>query len=502
MKKNLVFKNAAMAVLQVTVFGVILFFLYRYLLQKIGAEKLGVWSLVLASTSVTRVANLGLSGSVVKFVAKYSARNDLQSVSRVIQTTFITVGLLVGVVLLVIYPLAPNVLAFALEPSAMLDALSILPYAFLSVWFSMLYMVYMGALDGLQRIDIRSAIMMAGALLQAVLAVILVRKLGLVGLALSQVIQYVVLLLVSFLVLRRFIHLPLIPYQWDRVLFREMLGYGVNFQIISITVMLYDPVTKGLLARFGGLAMVGYYEMANRLVVQIRGLITAANQVLVPTIADLKERASEDIRRVYSNSVRVIFFVAIPTFAALIVAAPAISVAWLGNREPIFIVAIYVLAIGWAANTLSGPAYFAYLGIGTLRWNTVAHVLIGVLNVVLGLFLSVLLGGMGAILGWMAALICGSLLLIVVYSIEQSGSWGVYLTRPNFLLLVGAVLSTVLATLVFRYIPVSSSWFSHFVAAITCFVGCISIPVWQHPVRRQLLGLFAIYLSRGPQDII
>ena len=232
MKKKQIFKNAAMAVLQVIVLGGILFFLYRFLLRSIGVEKMGIWSLVLASTSLTRVANLGLSGSVVKFVAKYElARDDLQSVSRVIQTTFIAVGLFVGSVLLGIYPLAPNVLALFLDPSSMPDALSILPYTLLSVWFSLLYMVYIGAIDGFQRIDIRSAIMMAGALLQAVLAVILVQKFGLVGLALSQVIQYVVVLLVSFLVLRRFSYIyPLFPISGTENSFARCCGTVLTFR--------------------------------------------------------------------------------------------------------------------------------------------------------------------------------------------------------------------------------------------------------------------------------
>ena len=98
-------------------------------------------------------------------------------------------------------------------------------------------------------------------------------------------------------------------------------------------------------------------------------------------------------------------------------------------------------------------------------------------------------GGAGVLLGWMVALICGSLTLIVAYSFEHCGSWGAYLTRPNFLLVLGAILSIVSTTLVFRYIPVSLSWFGQFVVAIGCFIGCISIPIWQHPVRRRLQGV-------------
>ena len=60
-----------MSLVQVVLVGISLFILYRFLLRSIGIERMGVWSVVLATTSVANVANLGISASVVRFVAKY-----------------------------------------------------------------------------------------------------------------------------------------------------------------------------------------------------------------------------------------------------------------------------------------------------------------------------------------------------------------------------------------------------------------------------------------------
>jgi hypothetical protein len=46
----------------------VLFLVYRYLIGELGIERLGVWGIVLATTSVARVSELGLSGSVTKLV--------------------------------------------------------------------------------------------------------------------------------------------------------------------------------------------------------------------------------------------------------------------------------------------------------------------------------------------------------------------------------------------------------------------------------------------------
>jgi len=68
MQRRQILINAIMSVVQIVVIGIVLFILYRFLLNTIGVEQLGIWSLVLATTSVTQIASFGLSGSVVKFV--------------------------------------------------------------------------------------------------------------------------------------------------------------------------------------------------------------------------------------------------------------------------------------------------------------------------------------------------------------------------------------------------------------------------------------------------
>ncbi len=86
MQKRQILINAFMSIVQIIIISAVLFILYKFLLNTIGVEQLGIWSLVLATTSVSQIASFGLSGSVVKFVAKYIAKEDEKSVSEVIQT--------------------------------------------------------------------------------------------------------------------------------------------------------------------------------------------------------------------------------------------------------------------------------------------------------------------------------------------------------------------------------------------------------------------------------
>ena len=148
MQNRQIIINAIMSVTQIVVISAVLFILYRFLLATIGIEQLGIWSLVLAATSVTQIANLGLSGSVVKFVAKYVARGEDENISRIIQTAALSVAAFVGLVLLIGYPVAKGVLGLVIADESLPIALSVLPYALLALWLMIVTSIFQAGLDG------------------------------------------------------------------------------------------------------------------------------------------------------------------------------------------------------------------------------------------------------------------------------------------------------------------------------------------------------------------
>jgi O-antigen/teichoic acid export membrane protein len=420
MQKRRVLINAITSLVQVVIVAGVLFFLYRFLLQTIGVKQLGIWSLILATTSVTQIANFGLSGSVVKFVAKYAARGEDRNVSEVIQTAVISLGVIVGYVLFIGYPLIKYVLGLVIPQGSLQLVFHILPFAIFSLWLTTITSVYLSGLDGLHRIYIRNILMIGSSVFYAFLCFILATKCGLIGLAYAQIINNLLILITSLILIKRFLPaFPIIPYQWNNGLFKEIIFYGFNFQIIAVTQMCYDPVTKILLSKFGGLSMVGYYEMANKMVQQFRALIVSANQALVPFIADLQEKNSKRIRSVYLSSYNLLFYLALPTYTLVIISTPLISEIWIGHYERIFVIFGILLSIGWFLNTLAGPSYFANFGTGILRWNVIGHIAIGILDVGLGIIFGLFFNGFGVAIAWVIALSLGSVVICVAYHLTN-----------------------------------------------------------------------------------
>lgn len=480
--------NATVSVVQTVISGVVLFILYRYLIDHLGSEQLGLWSVILASTSVARLSDMGLTGSVVKFVARYRALKDDDQAADVVQTAAISIALVMATLVMLLYPLLYFVLRLSIPAHSMPQALGILPWAVFSLWLGSIGGVFQSGLDGCQRMDLRNILMAVGNLLFLGAALWLVPRYGLMGLAIGQAVQGLLLMLASWLTLRRQLKsLPWLPRHWSKSKFKEMFGYAVNFQVNAIAILLFDPATKLLMSRFGGLSSAAYYEMASQLVLKLRALITAASQALVPAVAELHETSPEKVRELYLKTYRLLFFVAVPFYAAIIVALPLVSLLWIGHGEAQFLLFGSLLAVGWGLNTLTGPAYFLNLGTGDLRWNAIAHLVMALINVMLGLLLGPLLEGVGVAISAMVALITGSWFVMHTlhkqYKIPKSN----LIPSESYTMTLLIIFSTLASELAVRYLNfglqdvVSTS--SIFIV-FSMFVGGV---LWFHPYRNILL---------------
>lgn len=500
-RKRQLLINAITSVVQVVVTGGSFLVLYRFVKDTLGIEYFGVWSLVLATTSVSSIANLGLATSAVKFVSMHLAREREDRVVGIVQTAVISLGIFLALVLVALYPLLAKIVEAPLDPALLPAALSILPYALVSFWLNASAGVLQGCLDGYQRIDLRSALLTVGSLTYLLLAFILVPQRGLVGLAQAQVLQAGLLLAGSWLLLKHLLPaLPVLPYRWSKDAFKEMLGYSLNLQIISASKLLFEPLTKILVMNFGGAAVAGYFEFAYRMVFQLRALIVTAHQAIVPTIADLQERQPALVKELYKTSFRLVLYLILGVLPFFIALTPLISRLWIGSYETTFVTFAVLIFIGWFLNMLSNPAYFAYLGIGTLRWNVIGHLVIGLLNGGLGLLLGWLYGGIGVVAGFVIALLVGSLTIALAYQREYRIRCSALVQRQSILLGGAGLAGLALALLVHERAQNSWSLFGLAVIVLGSYAVVVIVPLWIHPVRHQLQSWFTDLLFRRSSD--
>ena len=480
-------RNILSAAGQIVVQTLILLVLYRYLLVTIGVERLGIWAIVLATVSAARISELGLAGSVTKFVATYRAQNDELAVVELLQTAALTIAAALGLLLLVGYPFLSWVLPYILPQASLDDGRTLLPFALVSLWISSVASIWMGGLDGCLRSDLRATIMIIGSVTMLSVSVAAVDRYGLVGLATAQILQGVVLLVFGWIAIGKVLSsMPTFPTQWKINRLRDMFIYGINFQANTVMMMLFEPTAKILFGYVGDLAGAGYFEMAQRVVTRLRAIIVESNRVIVPVFAGISGSGG-DVTNLYVRNVQLMFFTITPLFSILLALTPIISDLWIGSHQPQFIEMTVVLSIAWYVNSVTAPAYFAYLGQGTLRWVTVAHITMGVINVLCGLVFGGLFGWHGIIVAFSLALVVGSVIPALRYHREHGLRIGKILTMSDVVLSIVCAVATVLALIGYRiavenHVDVSV----RDTATVAWIIAAVIVGAWPHPLRRKI----------------
>ena len=165
----------------------ITFFLTPYLVTKLGDESYGLWSMVMAFTSYYAMADMGLRGAGVKYIAQYHAVDDHESVNKVFVTSLAVYSVVAAVILVVVGIAAwafPLVIDIGNHSVSDMRWVVLLTGATMAT--RMLAQVFGAALTALQRHDITNMVAVAMQLLQA-LAVVTALWLGygLVGMAVA-----------------------------------------------------------------------------------------------------------------------------------------------------------------------------------------------------------------------------------------------------------------------------------------------------------------------------
>lgn len=433
LSKNRTIINVITSGGQVALTGLVYFLLYRYLFKSLGVELLGVWSVVMATTSIANLVDFGLASSVVRFVALYSDDGGKhERVKKLVFTASLFLFSFFLILSLIFYPFAGYILKFVIKNQDFLNtAIAIIPFSIICLIVNTVSGVFASVLDGFQKNYLRNIIYSSSSVFLLVLTYILVPIYGLKGVVLAQISQSLLILLSTLIFVIVLLKYNPLRWQWSKTIFKEIFGYGLKFQGVSLAAMLNEPITKLLLAKFGGLQFTGFYEMAYRLIMQIRGVIINANQSLVPVLVKenkFKEENSSEVFQKKTYSIYKLSFICVAFISVLFLCLPVllnnqIAEVWIGSRNEIFNNVLFLLAAGLYINLLSAPAYFASIANGNLMPPFISQLILGILNLLLGGLLGYFFNGYGVVLGWVISVVISSFYLSSTFNKKNNISF-------------------------------------------------------------------------------
>jgi O-antigen/teichoic acid export membrane protein len=440
-------KNTFWIILLNIIIALSQFVILSLITHKLGKEILGIWSLVIAATSIGQVSGFGFSNGLVRYLPEFFIKKEFEKAETMVATVNIANFFFsLPLMFLLYFPIM--LYANHLLKGAQLNIFhSVIIWNLIALFINNLFMVYSFIFDALQKYYIRCFIQIAGWLLFLVVSIVLMPAYQLNAVAIGNVIQSLFQLIIGIIILRQMkVFKSKRLAKFDKETFKLIFSVGAKYQSIAILGIFFDPIAKFFITKGIGLSGTANYELANRIVSQGRNLLVNSNQVIIPKV--VAHQTTNTLDNFFGNVIERNTLISVLLGLGIILLSPIAIIIFLGHFDEMLLLTIIIVNIGWVCNMITSIHYFTCMGIDKLNKLVMLHLLYSL--IVMGCFFILLKTGINpitAILVPTISLFIGSVYNSMILSeLKTSFTW----IRSN------AFIYFILVSLTVLLIPVSS----------------------------------------------
>ncbi len=342
--------------------------------KKLGKEILGVWSLVMAATTIGQISAFGFSNGLVRYLPEYFIKKEFEKAEKMVATINVANFLFsLPFIFLLYFPmmLYANHL---LKGEQLIMFHSAIIWNLVALFINNLFSAYSFIFDALQKYYIRSIIQIAGWILFVIISFCLMPTMQLTGVAIANVFQAVLQLVVAIVIIRQmkvFKRKRLLGF--DKQVFKLIFSVGTKYQSISVLVIFFDPVIKFFITKTIGLSGTANYELANKIVSQGRNLLVNSNQVIIPKV--VAHTTSNTLDPYFEKIIDRNLYLSIIIGLATLILSPVAILFFSGHFDRVLFQSIIIINIGVVSNMITSIHYFTCMGIDKLNNLVILHFL-------------------------------------------------------------------------------------------------------------------------------
>jgi O-antigen/teichoic acid export membrane protein len=356
------------------------------IIHSLGNEAYGLWAMIMSLGSYYALADIGLHGASVKYIAQYEAKGDISTLSKVVTTSLAVYWGLALCVVLLAAPIAwvlPTFVELHEQTAATVGWTVFLTGATFAV--KLTAHTFDASLSALKRFDITNMLSLVLQILQAASMIIVIRLgYGLVGMAVTMLAVTVLervakTLLAIWLLPAVSISLSSI----DRTALREIFSFSslnVLRQLANRMASYSGNLIVGLIL---GPAMVTFYALAESLQRKSLALEKGISSVTMPVASELAARERyEDLRRLFLFVPRLQSAIGLLIATIFIVMGRSIFDLWIGPGYSVHAYPLLcLLALGLVIGKYSGGMQSLLAGTGQIALAARMSVIRGILTI-------------------------------------------------------------------------------------------------------------------------
>ncbi|NLE28065.1 MAG: oligosaccharide flippase family protein [Phycisphaerae bacterium] len=377
--RNRLFRNVLSSWAGHLVFIISGFIMPRMIDTHAGQSGLGVWDFGWSLVSYFGFVQAGICSSVNRYMAKYRAVNDVQSVRKIISSVIgvqMIMGLIVTMLCVITIRIMPQILSHQLGDHIN-QARWVVFWLGMSLAIQILFSPFTGVITGCHRWDLHNALN-SGFHIGIVLAWIIALTMGgqLRSLA---IINFVGVTITEFA--RMILAYRICPELKIRLEYinltdaRKILFFGGKSILTTLSRLLLYQTSSLLVVGYLGPAILATYSRPNSLINHAMTIVNKFAFVLTPTASHMHARGQKnELGQLLIETTQYGAYIAFPLITFLVIMGSPLLVFWMGPKYNKGIVLV-ILALGHLLPMIQQPAWTILSGMN-------AHGRIGVANLI------------------------------------------------------------------------------------------------------------------------
>jgi len=480
-----------------------------FMIYRLGLPAYGVWTLALALTfsgGYASLADLGVEGATVRYVAEATADEDLDAVSRTVSTTLLLFCVIASLLAPAAVALAhPFVSLFGVPHNLRGAAAVCFALAGGQLAFELPARAFVAVLQGTQQYIVYQSVELARMLLQAALYVlVLLEGWGIGALGGALMVSSICALVTYWLLAHRAVPgLRASPLHAQRAELRRLVHFGGGVFTMRLVGTVYRQMDKVIVGIALGPHAVGLYEIANKVNMGAATMASVSVSAVMPAAAFARRNAVM-LRDMFLRGSCYAAGASLPFAVAGFIFAKPLLVSWIGPQATPAVEAARLFLAYEALQAVQNVASTMMFGIGRIRVPLTVAVIATLANLALSIVLVHPLGFEGVIVGTLIANGLAWPVILCYYLRVFDTSLGVWfrrILRPN-LVGVGAQVAVSAPLLLL----VGNTRFLPLVIAVSAISVASSLAAFllvgvRGEDRRALLDTLAHALGRAPREV-
>lgn len=310
-----------------------------YVVGRLGNIEYGVYKTIVSFSSSLMILDLGIGGTLTRYIAKYKVEKDEDGISSIISMVLcegIVLITFVAVVCGVIYTLLPTLYSNGLSGDEINLAKKLFSVLAINICFHIFENYLNGIISGYNQFEFGNTLKIVRLLLRIFLTyIVLAFVRSSMVLVIIDLTLTIALIIVEYIFIRLEIKqkIRILRNKWDNRLFIESFKYTGLLFLTSIASQINSNLDNVVIGAQLGANQVTVYSMALLVFAMFENLSTAISGVMLPTVTNAihDDPSGRKAIELVTQAGRVQFMLLGAVWAGFLVLGKEFLVLWLGH---------------------------------------------------------------------------------------------------------------------------------------------------------------------------